>query len=71
MDSPWKAVYFVIRPPGEIYFFKDAITLAAGTTPCHDPITLSMVMNFTVEQKKGKDNGYLDMEILGEIVKFR
>lgn len=71
MDSPWKSVYYVIKPPGEIMFYKDAISCSSGTNPSHDPVSLSLVMQFTMEQKKGKDYGYLDLEIPDEIVKLR
>lgn len=71
MDSPWKTVYYVIEPPGEIYFYKDAVSCSSGTNPTHDAVFLSLVMNFTIEQKKGKDHGYLDLEIPDEIVKLR
>lgn len=60
-----------MRPPGKLWFFKDAAMAASTGNAISDPVNLSLILDFEVITKKGKDHGYLKLLLPDEEIQLR
>ena len=64
----WKDYFVVIKAPGEIHWYKDMNSADDDTPSINDanvsPIDLRSVMTFRVVTKPGKQDVYLDLEMI-------
>lgn len=81
VSQSWKECYCVVRSPGYLHLYKDkkAATEAASRSrnPSSSPdptaivLDLRMIMNFSIPDRKNKDNLVLEIELPEETMKLK
>lgn len=73
VSSGFRCRFAAVTVPGSLHFYKDQLSMQnsrGDTNDIFDAIDLSLVLNFTVVEKK-KGNAYLDLELVDETISFR